>query len=59
MDNEAAWRNLKDGSPAPIFFDPTDVARVIAFLCTDAARGSTHSDLRIPGSIYTRLRMSP
>lgn len=55
IDNEEAWQSLQAGAPGSLYFDPTDVARVIAFLCSQAARGISHSDIRIPGNIYQRL----
>ena len=55
MENDEALRKLQGTSEPSIYFDPTDVARAVTFLCREEARGITKSDLRIPGNIYTRL----
>jgi glucose 1-dehydrogenase len=55
IDNDDALRKLRGADSKSIYFDPTDVARAVAFLCSEDARGITHSDLRIPGNLYTRL----
>jgi 3-oxoacyl-[acyl-carrier protein] reductase len=55
IDHEDAWQGLQAGAPVSVYFDPTDVARAVAFLCSEEARGISHSDIRVPGNIYKRL----
>lgn len=55
MNNSEALKIIKEDLPPSIHFNPVDVARVIAYLCTKEAAGITGSDIKIPGNIYKRL----
>ncbi len=55
VDNEEALARLQRTHDRSIYYDPVDVARAVAFLCQEDARGITQSDIRIPGNIYKRL----
>lgn len=55
LGHEEALSRLRDTGEPGLYYDPVDVARAVAWLCSEAARGISGSDLRIPGNIYPRL----
>jgi len=55
MDNDEVFAALADEAQPAAWFGPLDVANSISFLCSEAARGITRSDIRLPGNIYKRL----
>ena len=55
IDNDEVFAAVEGTSRGSTWFGPVDVAGTVAFLCSEAARGITGSDIRLPGNLYKRL----
>lgn len=55
MDNDEVFAAVAEEAHPNAWFSPLDVANTVAFLCSEAARGITRSDVRLPGNVYKRL----
>lgn len=55
MNNEQTLNIIQNKISQSVFFNPTDVAATVNYLCGNEARGITGSDIRFPGNLYNRL----